>query len=174
MVGYDRIIKASEEVTEEDLRTARLDDAVKDKLDENPLQDLMLSLVSLIETESKESKERDSGKGKNNAKTASVSIENQKASSSRPVTPPYTQPRLPNAFETPDNKRKISETSFGTRSTESTPNKLIHAEAKVQSLQTKFVDTIINRLWSGQIDIPWVQGRHMFLTYTEFSLFDIL
>ena len=37
MVGYDRIIKASEEVTEEDLRTARMDDAVQEKLDENPL-----------------------------------------------------------------------------------------------------------------------------------------
>jgi len=170
IAGYARIIKASEEVTEEDLRTARINYAVKDKLDENPLQDLMLSLVSLLETQSKESQERDTEKGKNPGITPSVSTEKQKALSSRPITPPYTQPRLPGGFETPDNKRKISKTSFGTRSTESTPNKLIHAEAKVQSLQTKFVDTIINRLWSGQIDIPWVQGRHMFLTYTKSSL----
>ena len=173
MIGYDRIINASEEVTEEDLRMARMDDTVQDKLDENPLQDLMLSLVSLLETQSKESQERDAEKGKNKVTTTSVSIE-QKPLSSRPVTPACTRPRLPNAIETPDNKRKISETSFGTRSTESTPNKLVHAEAKVQSLQTKFVDSIINKLWSGKIDIPWVQGRHMFLTYTEFSLFDTL
>ena len=170
-VGFDRIIKASEEVTEDDLRTARIDEAVQDKLYENPLQDLMLSLVSLLETRSKESQERDTEKEKRSVTTISLSIEQENASSSRPLTPPYTQPRLPDAFETPANKRKISETSFGTRSTESTPNKLVHAEAKVQSLQSKFVDTIINKLWSGKIDMPWVQGRHMFLAYTEFFLY---
>lgn len=151
---------------------ARVDDAVQEKLDENPLQDLMLSLVSFLETQSKESQERDVEKGKKKVTTTSISIQQQQTLSSNPLTLPYAQPRLPNSFETPDNKRKISNTSFGTRSTESTPNKLIHAEAKVQSLQTKFVDTIINKLWSGKIDIPWIQGRHMFLTYTEFSLLD--
>jgi hypothetical protein len=35
IAGFDRIIKASEEITEEDLRTARIDDAVQEKLDEN-------------------------------------------------------------------------------------------------------------------------------------------
>lgn len=39
---------------EEDLRTACVGDVVQDKLDENPLQDLLLCLVSLLETESKE------------------------------------------------------------------------------------------------------------------------
>ncbi len=129
----------------------------------------MLSLVSLLETQSKES-QGDAEKGKIRMSTTSVPIEQQNTLSSRPITPPYTQHHLPTTFKTPDIKRKISETSFGTHSTESTPNKLVHVEAKVQSLQTKFVDTIVNNLWSGKIDIPWVQGRHMFLTYTEFLL----
>src|SRR5439155_5578327 len=30
-----------------------------------------------------------------------------------------------------------------------------------------FVKIIINTLWLGKVDVPWVKGRHMFLTYTE-------
>lgn len=168
MIDYDRIIKTSEEITEHDLRRARVDDAVTDKLDENPLQSVMLILMDILETESKESQELKIGKRRRGVIRESEINPQQIISSSQSITPPYSQTRFPHSFETPDNKRKISETSFGTHSTESTPNKLIQAEAKVQSLQNKFVDIIIDKLWSGRIDIVWAQGRHKFMTYNEF------
>jgi hypothetical protein len=167
MEEYVRIIKASEEVTEDDLRMARTDKAVKKKLRENHLLSFMLTLVDILETESEESRELEIGKGDTITTVTTTSGFNQIISPPQPITPPYSQARFPSSFETLDNKRKISETSFGTRSTESTPNKLVQAEAKFQSLQNILVETIIDRLWSGQIDIPWIQGRHMFLSYTE-------
>ena len=133
----------------------------------------MLLLVDFLETDSQESqiseKEKHSTTSRLVYNTLSQSLPDNQTSSSAvsPTSTPYTQPRLPLSYQTPDNKRKISETSFGTRSTETTPNKLMHPEAKVQSLQNKFVDAIINRLWWGQIDIDWAKGRHMFLTYAE-------
>lgn len=145
----------------------RTDEAVEAKHYQNPLRNFMLSLVNLLETDSQEAHERDVEKRKQ-ATTIRASDEPISDSTTQPTTPPYSRTRVPNSFETPDNKRKISETSFGTRTTESTPNKLVHAEAKVQSLQNTFVQTIINELWFGKIVIPWAQGRHMFLTYAEF------
>ena len=61
------------------------------------------------------------------------------------------KPRYPTSYNTPSGKRRISETSFGSRSTEATPTKLVHPEAKVQALQDTFVKTIINTLWLGKI-----------------------
>ena len=146
----------------------------------------MLRLVDLLETDSKESQELDAKKNRKQglyAEPNSIPSPTSPAQPSTLSTPPlstttttttttmtsYNRPHLPTSFETPDHKRKISQTSFGTRSTETTPNKLVHAEAKVQSLQNTFVNTIIDKLWFGKIIIPWVQGRNMFLTYTEFS-----
>ena len=63
-----------------------------------------------------------------------------------PETPLYSSPRFPTSYETPDDKRKVSDTSFGTRSTETTPHKLIQPETGVQSLQNAFVTDIINHL----------------------------
>jgi len=158
-------------VSTEELQRARLDKSIKRKLDGNPLQDVMLLLVDFLETDSQESQTSEKEKRSTTSRlvynASSQSLpDNQTSSSAEPPTStPYTQPRLLLSYQTPDNKRKISETSFGTCSTETTPNKLMHPEAKVQSLQNKFVDAIINRLWWGQIDIGWAKGRHMFLTY---------
>ena len=87
------------------------------------------------------------------------------AASRQPLS--LTQPRYQSTFETPDNKRKISETSFGTRSTETTPQKLHQQEVVVQSLQNKFMDLLVNKLWLGKIDMPWVTGREMYMDYHE-------
>lgn len=153
----------------------RTDESVEAKHYDNPLRNLMLSLVNLLETDSQESQDLKAEKGKRIATIRTINASDELTSDTlgRPITPPYTEPRFPISFETPDNKPKISETSFGTRSTESTPNKLVHAEAKVQSLQNIFVQTIINELWFGKVVIPWAQGRHMFLTYAEFMIFFI-
>ena len=167
MAGYHRLLQASDDVTEEDLKVFRTDELVEAKHYDNPLRNFMLSLVNLLETDSQEAHELDVEKGKG-VVVIRTSDEQPLEPMTQSTTPPYTHTRFPTSFSTPDAKRKISETSFGTRSTDSTPNKLVQAEAKVQSLQNTFVQTIINELWFGKIVIPWAQGRHMFLTYTEF------
>jgi hypothetical protein len=167
MIGYNKIIKASEDVTEEDLMMARVEESFEIKHADNPFLSLILRLVDLLETDSKESQELVTEKGK---KVATVTYSVATTTSTEPAESSTTQARFPSSFETPNNKRKISETSFGTRSTETTPNKLVHPEAKVQSLQNTFVNTVIDKLWIGKIGIPWAQGRRMFLTYTEFLI----
>jgi len=159
-------LKASEDITEHDLRAARHDLGVTAKLDDNPLQYVLMNLVDLLEADSEESQQRERKKAKVGHTHVPIS---QPDFDERPVTPQNTQPRFPISFEgTLDNKRKVSDTSFGSRSTETTPTKLDHPEAKVQSLQDRFVSTIIAKVWWGKIDITWAQGRHMFLTYTEY------
>jgi len=177
IIGYHKLIKASKDIMEEDLGRLRGDRSLEQKLYDSPLQDLMLCLVDLLETDSEEIQSLEKEKATMSLAVAyypiSTSISDVESSlpSILPSTPPYSQPRFPQSYHAIDSKRKLSETSFGTRSMETTPVKLVQAEAKVQSLQNTFVKTIINKLWLGKVDIPWAKGRHMFLTYTEFSLF---
>ena len=162
-LGYSDIVNASLDVTEEELQRLRGDIKLEQKLYKNPLRDLMLSLVDMLETDSEESQHLE----KEKHTTSPVVLYNliEPADANPPPSTPQMQPaEFPLA---PTNKRKISNTSFGTRSTETTPTKLLQPEAKVQSLQNTFVKIIINSLWLGKVDIPWVKGRHMFLTYTE-------
>ena len=77
-------------------------------------------------------------------------------------------PHPQQSYQTPVSKRTVSGSSFGTRSTDTTPNKLVHAEPKVQALQNKFVECILNELWTSQIDLSWVKGRRMSLVYSEY------
>jgi hypothetical protein len=155
----------------------------------NLFHDLYMLLADIQETDSQESQERDKFKRQKSmandhplsatpipvpsTSTPPINITPSSSESpftkiSRPSTPPYDQPRYPTNIETPANKRNFSDTSFGNRSTETTPKKLSQLEAKVQSLQNTFVTTMINKLWLGSIDMPWVKGRRMFMTYAPY------
>lgn len=173
-VGYERIVRASMDVTQDELRRARQDRDVMAKFDENPLQYVLLSLVDLLEIDSEESREREKEKVKPLPtalhNTMSTPLPISRAVFGGPAsTPRHAESHFTSPFQTPDHKRKISDTSFGSQSTDTTPTKLDQPEAKVQSLQNKFVDAIITKLWFGQIDVGWAEGRHMFLTYSEYS-----
>ena len=168
-------MNASLAVKEDELRRIRADADIEERLDDNPLQDVLLSLVDLLETESEESQSSKRDKRAfslvvanttSTVSTPSSTVDN--SPSILPSTPPYSQPRFPLSFDEVSNKRKISQTSFGTRSTETTPNKLQQPEAKVQSLRNTFVKRIINKLWFGKISIPWARNRYMFLTYNSY------
>jgi hypothetical protein len=168
--GYFRIIEASESILEEDLRKARYDETVQEKLDANPLKSVLLKLMDLLETDSEESQERERKKFKTTSSVSSSEPDPviSQSTNERPSTPQFNQSRLPSSFKTPDiHKRKVSDTSFGTKSTETTPHKLDRPEARVQSLQDHFVEAIIENIWWGQVPIFWAQGRRMFLTYCE-------
>ena len=163
-------MKSSLEISEEYLRNYRDNDDLMEKLYMHPLQDMMLGLVDLLEAESAESQSLERRKGSRSCQivyeTASISDWDDVRSS---MAPEHFD--SPNTNDTPTRKRPISQTSFESRSTETTPNKLVQVEAKVQALQNSFVKAIINQLWLGQIGIPWARGRKMFLTYAEFSPF---
>ena len=163
-IGYYSIIQASLNVTEEDLLSLHDDELIRIQLSQNPLKNFIFALADLLETDSQESQELDTEKRKQTVIVFPVPVPESESSSSKLS---YANPSFPTSYETPNNKRKVSETSFGTRSTETTPNKLVHSEAKVQALQNVFVYTMINEIWLGIIGISWVKGRKMFLTYTE-------
>lgn len=155
----------------------------------NLFHDFYMLLADMQETDSQESKERDKFKRQKStvndnplagtlipapsssnprAHITPSSSESALMKINRPSTPPCDQPRYPTNIGTPTNKRNFSDTSFGNRSTETTPKKLSQLEAKVQSLQNTFVTTMINKLWLGSIDMPWVKGRCMFMTYAPY------
>jgi hypothetical protein len=167
---YSWIIEASQSISEEDLRRARDNDTVQEKLDVNPLVSVLSNLVDLLETNSKESQEREKKMFKITPSIPSSELDpaTSESSSERPFILQSSQPRFPSSFKTPDSKRKVSDTSFDAKSTETTPRKLDHPEAKVQSLQDEFVKMLIRHLWWRQVDIFWAQGRRMVLTYTEY------
>jgi hypothetical protein len=156
------------DVTLDELRAFRGDESVQDKVSANILEPLLLELVDMLDTDTKEHQTREQQKNSQPKASSAPAIP---STISGPLhTPPPHYPRFPQSFETPVNaKRNFSDTSFGTKSTETTPTKLTQPEAHVQSLQNSFVKEIMRRLWSGaQLKVPWAEGRRMFLTYDKY------
>ena len=170
MLGYHQIIEASKDVTEDELHRYRGDKRIRNKFNGNVLQDVFLCLVKLLETDSEESQSLQKEKAARGPIVVHTPPSTPLASgSSFSTPPPNSQSRFSQPNEAVNNKkRKVSETSFGNISTETTPTKLKQPEPNVQSLQDTFVNRLINKLWDGQVGIPWAQGRFMFLTYSEY------
>ena len=142
---------------------------------EGPLEYLIPTLSNLLTTDSQEFKALETMKIKQQPDVVHHQLPEQqtRSDSERPCTPPEMQSRfLQSSFQTPVNHRTPSGSSFGTRSTETTPNKLVHAEPKVQALQNEFVKCILTKLWTSQIHLSWVKGRRMSLIYAEYSCHD--
>src|SRR5579859_2456445 len=62
MVGHDVLIARLEGISEEDIRAARWNSAVREKLDGSRLEYIIFSLVSLLEMDSEESRQREKEK----------------------------------------------------------------------------------------------------------------
>jgi hypothetical protein len=169
-------VKASNAITEEMLRKwSTVDETTQILWGEGPLEYLLPTLSNLLTTDSQESKVLETTKSKQEPKV----IPHPFPSSSpqrpippdddRPSTPTQITPRFPqSSYQTPTGQRTASGSSFGTHSTETTPNKLVHAEPKVQALQNKFVECILTKIWTSQIHLSWVKGRRMSLVYSEY------
>jgi hypothetical protein len=132
------------------LSNAHCDPSIRRKFLMGPLRDLMFCLVAMKNTDSQESQDLERGKGKQAhavvLKPVPESVPSAQVLSldESSTTPPSSQPLFPvSSYQTPDHKRKISQTSIEELSTEATPHKLLQPEAKVQSLQDTFVHTII-------------------------------
>src|SRR5438552_38545 len=142
IIGYDALVKASMRITEEILHQWDGADATFQILwGEGSLKYLIPTLSSVLTTESQESNVLETTKNKQEPKSVSLAfsqpVSEQSTSSERtehPSTPSEIQPRFPqSSYQTPVNQRTTSGSSFGTKSTETTPNKLVHAEPKVQA-----------------------------------------
>ena len=188
ILEFKKLIENSASVSFEDLKVLRTDRPTRIRLGSNLLQEFFLALTDILETGSQEAHERE--RLKRRRKTAhyppdpvtpviptspprttpiipsdvSVMTESNSLSTQNPDTPRY-----PTSFDTPQKKRDLSGSSMGQRSTETTPRKWTHSEAKVQALLNAFVKTLVNGLWYGNIDMPWVKGRYMYMTYNESS-----
>lgn len=179
------VLEASRSVSLEELTRFHNDDKVKRKVAKNILRDLFLTLVGTMVTESQESIDRMSELRTSPVTIkppplpmASTSVDRIPSDATQPdatqILPSLQQisnlPRYPTNFTSPTKKRNISETTDSTmpsNSTETTPKKMYHPETKVQSLQNKFMEALINTIWMGEVVIPWAQGRKMFLSYDE-------
>jgi len=151
------------EVTREVLMTWHSNRKLRKKFLYSPLLDLLVNLASLHETPSQESQDLEKEKGKQRPQ-----VSYNFSSTESPSTPRSSKPRYPISYETPDNnKRKASEASLENRSALTTPTKLLQPEAKIQALQTYFIEVILNRVWGGHIDVHWARGRQMHLSYHE-------
>jgi hypothetical protein len=68
----------------------------------------------------------------------------------------------------PPNKRIFSGESYGQQSTETTPQKMKHAEPLTQALQNTLIGTLLTQVWFGAVKIPWAQNRKMHLDYRPY------
>ena len=168
-------MNASRDITEEELLRTRSDEEVKLKLSESPLGQFLFGLVSILETDSQESQSLEKAKNTISPVKASPTLPSPDHGNDNPLpdlpSTPSPRQHVKQSDEPVNHKRKISDVSFLTSSTETTPSKLSQREALVQSLQNAFVEEIVKILWLGQIDIDWAKDRKMFLTYGPYSPF---
>lgn len=168
-------------ITVDDLTTL-FDNTLITKLRSTSLTTTFLVLGDILVQQSEEARNRDSKRAKENKKAqalreAEAMMEAESEMEVKGVTtarsPRILQstlygpqvglsgPRIPSTSsiaQTPT-KRKISETSFGTRSTETTPTKLVSAEANIQNLQDAIVRDVIVGLYGTGVPIKWARNR---------------
>jgi len=96
--------------------------------------------------------ESESRKPGSRKRTGQASARQESASAQAEVTP---------------RKRVVSNTSFGTQSTETTPIKFTKPETSIQQMQNYFVTDILDYIYNGVISIPWARNRNIYLRYTE-------
>jgi hypothetical protein len=69
-------------------------------------------------------------------------------------------PRLPSTQPSTPKKRDFSDTSFGNRSTETTPTKLVSPESSIQYLQDTLVRDVIDAVFGRPyVPVTWPRGR---------------
>lgn len=81
-------------------------------------------------------------------------------------------PRQPSTLPSTPQKRNISDTSFGPRSTQTTPTKLIKPESSIQNLQNTLIQEVHDAIYyAAVIRMPWPRGRtNMRLVYQPYVL----
>lgn len=181
-VGYENILRASEEARGEDFTVKK---RLVRKLHSNPLWPFFNALADFLVTHSAEAIELNQSK----ARSGSVSPKKKaKISNERKDDAPILMEavhripessildRINSPVPTPTGtKRVLSGESYGHSSTETTPSKIKHPEPLTQALQNSLIGTLIWQLWLGGAEISWAQNREMYLDYRPYisHMFDI-
>ena len=77
----------------------------------------------------------------------------------------------PDSYPVTPHKRKESDTSFGTRSTETTPKRMKKPETHIQNLQSTLVDDVLEAIEKRNfIKVEWPRNRVLHLTYEPYRL----
>lgn len=163
IVGLQAMRKAAYQVTQEDLRSHGSDYFVE-KMYNNPLKRTFQILGTILIDRSEEEILREAARVKEiwEAKAArkKQSAALQTTGSTKDGIHSVSGPRQPSASPATPQKRNISDTSFGTRSTETTPTKLTKPESSIQNLQNTLVYDVLEALYhTDSIRVPWARGR---------------
>ena len=182
--GVKTMRDAAIQISSDDLH--KLGDKTKAKLHVNPLQNTFECLRDVLLQRSMEAQKREARRAKwareakkaRDAKEADVkesttmnlpSTFQSPLSGTQPVLPEtHKSSTLLNTF-TPT-KRKVSETSFGTSSMETTPSKLTSPEANIQELQNSLVRDVLKTLYDeAAAPVSWARNRNrMKIRYVSF------
>lgn len=175
-VGYHKILRASEEARGEDFSGSKKD--IYRKFESNPLRHFYSSLSACFTTHSAESVDLVRSKTRTRSgspsKKAKISRLTDDDSDSHFVQQSPPSPPVDLSYSSPSpatpigNKRIFSGESYGHSSTETTPTKMVQAEAHIQSLQNTLVETLIGDIWMGEVDISWAQNRRMYMEYRPY------
>jgi hypothetical protein len=140
-----------------ELLKGRIDEL--NKVFSHPLFRTYKQLASILRQQSNEAKERE-------VEAARQDRDWRNEQKPKEASIVQTGPRMPSTVTVTPKKRNISDTSFGTVSTETTPTKLAKPEQHIQQLQDTLVSDILVYVYGGgDIPVRWAEGRELYLTY---------
>jgi hypothetical protein len=174
MIGYEHILRASEEARGLDFKVKK---KVVRKLFSNPLCPFFSSLSDFLITHSAEAidmmrSKSGSASPKKKAKISNEQVDNtvlERALNLIPQSPVIDQTPFPQLTPV-GNKRVFSGESYGHSSTETTPTKIKHSEPLTQALQNTLIGTLFQYVWLGGAEIAWARNREMYLDYRPYFL----
>ena len=153
---------AALQISQHDLQSHGSDEFSK-KVYNNPLKRTFRILSTILIKRSHEEMIREAMR-KRQVREAKAAKEIQSAAIEATVSSegiyPVSGPRQPSTLPATPQNRNVSDSSFGKRSTETTPTKLIKPESSIQNLQNTFVQDVLDALYDSDfIRMPWARGR---------------
>ena len=141
------------------------------RFDRHPFRPTIEALRGCLTQRSQEAHDRDTEQALL-ARIAKSQRETDPPSTSAgtPETPAGSLPRLPSTIYVTPQKRNVSDSSFGTHSTETTPTKWVKPEASIQHVQINLVEDVLFSLYRGNVPISWARGRRRlpFIQYNAY------
>lgn len=172
MVGYERLIRYSEDISMEDLSRKGNKEEFANKLRGNELRKTLrlLRQYYIRNPTIKHSGVPSTSESQSNTrKDIAADFPNSMPTVSASQTSNDSLPRHPTGMSSTPKKRIHSGNSMGTHSTHTSPKRFITAEATVQQMQNRFVEDILDILYeSDEVPIPWARGRDMSLIYIPY------
>jgi len=141
------------------------------RFDRHPFRPTIEALRSCLTQRSQEAHDRDTEQAML-ARIAKSQRETEPPSTSTTTPGPSagSLPRLPTTVPVTPQKRTVSDSSFGTHSTETTPTKWVKPEGSIQHLQNELVQDMLFSLYRGKVPITWAKGRRRlpFIQYNAY------